>query len=117
VPLVHVFTNVSTVAPARQEALLGELSRLAAARFGKSEDWVMTCLVPGLVMTFAGTTEPTALVAVKNIGTMTPAETVGLSHAICDEVGSALGVAPDRIYVQFTDLVDYLWGWNGTTFA
>jgi hypothetical protein len=25
-------------------------------------------------------------------------------------------LARDRIYVEFTDAVGYLWGWNGETF-
>jgi len=39
-------------------ALLGELSRLLAARFEKPERWVMTSLQPGLAMTFGGTDAP-----------------------------------------------------------
>jgi hypothetical protein len=29
----------------------------------------------------------------------------------------ALEVAPDRIYIEFTNADGALWGWNGTTFA
>ena len=59
----------------RGTTLLGELSGIAAARFGKPERWVMTALVPGLQMTFAGNTAPAAFVAVKNIGSMSPDDT------------------------------------------
>lgn len=116
-PLVQVFTSAPPPAPAAQEALLGELSRLAAARFGKPERWVMTCLVPGLAMTFGGTTAPSAFVAVKNIGKMSGGDTEALSRAVCDRLGQALGLAADRIYIHFEDAVDYLWGWNGGTFG
>ena len=101
----------------KQQALLGELSRLLASRFGKPERWVMTCLVPGLAMTFGGTPAPAAFVAVKNIGKMSGDDTAGLSAAICEQLGKALGVAADRVYVHFEDAVDYLWGWNGGTFG
>src|SRR5262249_25592594 len=100
-----------------QRALLGELSRLLAVRFDKPERWVMTCLVPGLAMTFAGTPAPTAFVAVKNIGTMKPEDTERLSRELVERLENALGVPPDRVYIQFTDAVDYMWGWNGGTFA
>ena len=116
-PLCQVLTNVSAPAPATGTALLGELSRLLAARFGKPERWVMTSLQPGLAMTFAGTDAPTAFVAVKNIGTMKAEETEELSGAICGLIEKALGVSSERIYIEFVDAVDHLWGWNGGTFA
>ena len=116
-PLCQVMTNVSAPAAANGAALLGELSRLLAARFGKPERWVMTTLQPGLAMTFGGTDAPTAFVAVKNIGTMKSEETEQLSGAICGLIEQALGVSPERVYVEFVDAVDHLWGWNGGTFA
>jgi phenylpyruvate tautomerase len=116
-PLCQVLTNVDLPAPATGTALLGDLSRLLAARFGKPERWVMTSLQPGVAMTFGGTNAPTAFVAVKNIGTMKAAETEQLSRAICGLVEAALGVSSERIYIEFVDAVDHLWGWNGGTFA
>src|SRR4051812_36270444 len=116
-PLVQVFTSVASPPPAAQQSLLGELSRLAAAQFGKPERWVMTCLVPGVAMTFGGTAAPAALVAVKNIGKMSSDDTAALSRGLCDRLSAGLGVPADRIYVHFEDAVDYLWGWNGGTFG
>jgi phenylpyruvate tautomerase len=116
-PLIQVFTSAPAPAADGQRALLGDLSRLLAARFGKPERWVMTCLVPGLGMTFGGTPAPAAFVAVKNIGKMTPADTTALSGGICDRLAAALGVARDRIYIDFADAVDFQWGWNGETFG
>src|SRR3982751_1824713 len=115
-PLVQVFTSAAAPADGAKELLAG-LSRLAAARFGKPERWVMTCLVPGLAMTFGGTAAPAAFVAVKNIGKMSADDTAALSRGICDRLSPALAVAVDRIYVHFEDAVDYLWGWNGGTFG
>ena len=115
-PLIQVFT--SSGAPADgAKGLLGELSKLAAARFGKPERWVMTCLVPGLPMTFGGDGAPTAFVAVKNIGKMTPDDTSTLSRDICDRLARGLGLGADRVYIDFHDASGYLWGWNGETFG
>ncbi len=116
-PLVQVFTSAAAPAPDAQEALLAGLSKLLAERFHKPERWVMTCLCPDLVMTFGGTPEAAAFVAVKNVGKMTAADTSALSSALCDRLASGLGVARDRIYVEFGDAVGYLWGWNGETFG
>lgn len=116
-PLIQVFTSAAAPAGEGQQALLGDLSRLLAAKFKKPERWVMTCLLPDLAMTFGGTPAPAAFVAVKNVGKMTPGETSALSGDICDRLAAALGVARDRIYVDFADAVGYQWGWNGETFG
>jgi phenylpyruvate tautomerase len=116
-PLIQVFTSAEAPAAKEQQVLLGELSRLLAARFHKPERWVMTCLVPGLAMTFGGAPAPAAFVAVKNIGKMTPDDTRALSHDVCERLSSALGLPRDRIYIDFADAVDYQWGWNGDTFG
>jgi phenylpyruvate tautomerase len=116
-PLVQVFTSAPAPDADGQKTLLADLSRLLAARFGKPERWVMTCLCPGLAMTFGGTSAPTAFVAVKNIGKMTSDDTAGLSRALCERITQGLGVPADRIYIDFQDAVDHLWGWNGGTFA
>jgi phenylpyruvate tautomerase len=114
-PICQVFTNVE--AKGRDEQLLPQLSKLLAERFGKPDRWVMTCLVPAVRMTFGGTTEPTAFVVVRNIGTMKPADTAALSRGICERLEAALSVPRDRVYVEFGDAKDYLWGWNAETFA
>ena len=115
-PLVQVFTSAAAPADGAK-ALLADLSKLAAARFGKPEKWVMTCLVPGLPMTFGGDRAPTAFVAVKNIGSMTGEDTNVLSREICERVSKALAVPSQRIYIDFHDAVGAMWGWNGETFA
>ena len=77
----------------------------------------MTCLCPELAMTFGGTAAPAAFVVVRNVGKMTADDTSGLSAALCDRVSTGLGVARNRIYVEFGDAAGYLWGWNGETFG
>jgi phenylpyruvate tautomerase len=116
-PLIQVFTSAPAPAADAQKALLADLSKLLAARFGKPERWVMTCLAPGLAMTFGGAPTPAAFVAVKNVGKMTAGDTETLSRELCDRLAAALGVARDRIYIEFADAVGYLWGWDGGTFG
>ena len=115
-PLIQVFTSAGPTADGAK-GLLGELSKLAATRFGKPERWVMTCLVPGLPMTFGGDPAPAAFVAVKNVGSMSLQDTNVLSREICERISKALGVPFDRIYIDFADAVGAMWGWNGETFG
>lgn len=114
-PLVRIVTSVEPSANA--DALLRELSALLARDLGKPESYVMTCLDPRARMTFAGTTEPTCYVEVKNVGNFGPELTSRLSAAITDRVATRLGVAPDRVYIEFADARPHLWGHNGDTFA
>jgi phenylpyruvate tautomerase PptA (4-oxalocrotonate tautomerase family) len=116
-PLVQVFTSAPAPAADAEKKLLADLSRLLATRFGKPERWVMTCLQPGLAMTFGGAPAPAAFVAVKNIGKMTADDTDALSGELCDRLAAGLGLARDRIYIDFADAVGYQWGWNGETFG
>ena len=66
---------------------------------------------------FGGTPEPACFAAVKNIGTFTPAQTERLSAVLTKHLSSALGVAPNRIYIEFVDAKPHLWGHDGGTFA
>ncbi len=116
-PLIQVFTSAPAPVADAQKALLADLSKLLATRFGKPERWVMTCLAAGLGMTFGGTPAPAAFVAVKNVGKMTASDTETLSGEICERLTTGLGVARDRIYIEFADAVGYLWGWDGGTFG
>jgi phenylpyruvate tautomerase len=113
-PLIQVFT--SAPAPPKRDALLSELSRTLADHFQKSEEWVMTCLVPGIAMTFAGTGDPACFAAVKNVGKLSPDRAVALSSDLCTRLSRGLGVPAARIYVEFTEAEGRLWGWNGETF-
>ena len=53
----------------------------------------------------------------KNVGKMTAEDTETLSGEICQRLAAGLGVARDRIYIEFADAVGYLWGWDGGTFG
>jgi phenylpyruvate tautomerase len=39
------------------------------------------------------------------------------SQNICQLLSQSLGIAPDRIYLSFTDLNASNYGWNGATFG
>lgn len=114
-PLVRLVSSVEP--PASADALLRELSALLAKELGKPESYVMTCLEPRARMTFGGTDQPSCYVEVKNVGKFTPAATSLLSAAITDRVASALGIAKNRVYIEFADASPHLWGYDGDTFA
>lgn len=116
-PLVKVFTSAEPPSPEQARALLRKLSSELARQLSKPEKYVMTCLVPRTAMTFAGTDDQLVCYAeVKSIGTLTSAQTRALSASLTAELSSALGVSPERTYIEFADAEPHLWGWNGDTF-
>jgi phenylpyruvate tautomerase len=116
-PLIQIFTSAPSPAPEARAALLRDLSRSLAGHFGKPEQWVMTCLVPGVAMTFAGEEGAACFAAVKNVGELDPEATAAISRDLCRRLSAGLGVASERVYIEFTPAKGWLWGWNGETFG
>jgi len=115
-PLIKVFTSAEPPLPDEKARLLRGLSKLLAEHFRKPEQYVMTCLMPRVEMTFGGSDAPACYAEVKNIGTMTSAQTKALSAALTRSLVEVLGVAPDRTYIEFNDAAPHLWGYDGSTF-
>ncbi|MCU0516750.1 MAG: phenylpyruvate tautomerase MIF-related protein [Oscillatoria sp. Prado101] len=116
-PLIKVQTSVSAPEKSAVEGLLKSLSAKLAQHLGKPESYVMTAFEAGLAMTFAGTTEPVCYIEIKSIGSMTPPQTKAMSQDFCQEIKQALGVSPNRVYIEFADAKGSMWGWNGSTFG
>ena len=116
-PLIQVFTSAESPSPERASALLGELSKTLARELGKPERYMMTRLAPRSTMTFAGTSAPACYAELSNIGDLSEADTARLSDVLCRLLSEGLGVARDRIYLQFRNIEAYLWGYDGGTFA
>jgi phenylpyruvate tautomerase len=113
-PYLKVQTNKPTDDSVRG-ALMTELSAAVASGLGKPERYVMVAIDPALPMVFAGTDEPCAYLELKSIG-LPQSQTAALSESLCDIIGTALGITPDRIYIEFADAPRAMWGWNRGTF-
>jgi phenylpyruvate tautomerase len=116
-PLIQIFTSSPAPASAEREVFLRDLSRALSSHFQKSEEWVMTCLVPDVAMTFAGTGAPSCFAAVKNVGELPSDRAQRLSEDLTARLAGALGVPKERVYIEFTEAKGRLWGWNGETFG
>lgn len=116
-PLIKVQSSVENPEPTLVEGLLKTLSGKLAKHMGKSESYVMTAFEPNVAMTFGGTVEPTCYMEVKNIGTMSPAQTKAMSQDFGQVISEKLGVPINRIYIEFADAKGSMWGWNGSTFG
>ncbi|NEO38226.1 MAG: hypothetical protein F6J94_23380 [Moorea sp. SIO1F2] len=116
-PLIKVQTSIDAPESAAVEGLLKNLSGKLAEHVGKPEAYVMTAFEPGVAMTFAGSFDPVCYVEIKNIGTMKPTQTKAMSQDFCKTINETLGVALNRIYIEFADAQRHMWGWNGSTFG
>lgn len=113
-PLLKIQTNTK-LPNDKRDALLKKASRAIAQQLGKPEDYMMVCLEAEQPILFAGTSEPAAFLDLKAIG-LPMSKTAQLSALLCDLARSDLGVAGERVYINFADIPSHLWGWNGQTF-
>ena len=112
-PLLSIHTNQP--APADQIRTLREISAAIAEMLGKPERYVMVSLDAGRAMLFAGDDAPLAYLELKSIG-LPENRTSDFSATLCGLMQSQLGIAPERVYIEFSGAARHLWGWNGTTF-
>jgi len=111
-PYLHVQTNVRVDT---KETFLRDCSQLVTEALGKSERYVMVALTDAQPMHFAGSDAPVAFVQLKSLG-LGVEQTAGLSAAICAFLNEQLGIANDRVYIEFASPERAMFGWNGGTF-
>jgi phenylpyruvate tautomerase PptA (4-oxalocrotonate tautomerase family) len=58
-----------------------------------------------------------AFVDIRSIGGVTDEANRKLSQQVCKLLNDSLGIPPDRVYLNFTDVGAGNWGWNGSTFG
>ena len=113
-PTLRILTNAE-VFPEDRPGLLAQASRTVAEMLGKPESYVMVILEDGRDMLFAGTRAPAAYLELKSLG-LAETRTAAYSRALCDLLGTALGIPAERVYIEFTAPPAHLFGWNGGTF-
>jgi len=93
-----------------------ELSALVASLLEKPQSYVQIVIEPGLLMTFGGTSEPTAFIELSSLG-LNEIQAGRCSEKLCAWCQETLSIPPDRVYLRCADHPRALWGWNGNTFA
>lgn len=114
-PYLKVNTNLA-VADSQAKPMLSQLSQLLAAETGKPERYVMVELADERPLLFAGSDQPLAYLECKSIG-LSPKQAKTLSSSLCRTLNQQLGIAPDRVYIEFSNCPAEFWGWNGSTFG
>ena len=114
-PLLRIETTVVLTEDQRQ-ALLASLSKTVAETIGKPQQYVMVTASQA-AMQMSGSPEDAAFVDVRSIGGLTGEVNRKLSKKVCELLHESLGIPPNRIYLDFTDVQASHWGWNGSTFG
>ena len=114
-PLLKLETTVA-LADDKKKALLASLSKIVAGTIGKPEQYVMVTIAPAAIL-MSGKSGDAAFVDLRSIGGLNGDVNQQLARKIGSLLKESLGVPPDRIYLNFTDVPGANWGWNGDTFG
>ena len=114
-PLLKLETNVA-IPEAKRAPLLSSLSKLVAQAIGKPEQYVMVTVGPAALL-MAGKPGDAAFLDLRSIGGLSSEVNHQLSARLCQLLQQTLGIAPDRVYLNFTEVKAGNWGWNGETFG
>jgi phenylpyruvate tautomerase PptA (4-oxalocrotonate tautomerase family) len=114
-PLLKLETTV-VLPDDKRQALLASLSKIVAETIGKPQQYVMVAASQA-AMQMSGTPGDAAFVDVRSIGGLTGDVIGKLSQKVCKLLNDSLGVPPNRIYLNFSDVPASHWGWNGSTFG
>jgi phenylpyruvate tautomerase PptA (4-oxalocrotonate tautomerase family) len=114
-PLLKLETTVALTEDKRQ-ALLASLSKILAETIGKPQQYVMVT-ASQVAIQMSGRPGDAAFVDVRSIGGLTGEVNRNLSKRVCELLNDSLGIPPDRIYLNFTEVQASHWGWNGNVFG
>jgi phenylpyruvate tautomerase len=114
-PLLKLETTVP-LPEEKGRPLLAALSKAVAATTGKPEQYVMVTAGHS-AMLMSGKSGDAAFVDIRGIGGLSGETNRKLSQQVCTLLKDSLGISPDRVYLNFTDVEAGNWGWNGSTFG
>jgi phenylpyruvate tautomerase PptA (4-oxalocrotonate tautomerase family) len=100
-----------------EDALLAAVSKLASKALSKPEAYVMTRWVSPSPMTFAGSTEPCAMVRVELVGSASPSARAQLAESLSGLLNKSAGIPSGRIFVNFTEVAPSHWAMGGSLFG
>jgi len=115
-PLVYVTTSKKCADSAKQATVLA-LSKMCAKVIGKPESYVQVIINDSATASFGGQIAEAAFVVVKSIGGLNNSVNSTLCAEICACLQEKIGIAPDKVYIQLSDVKASEFGWNSSTFG
>ena len=114
-PFFHVATN-KTIESSELDRIVRAASRRIAETLGKPESYVMVRIETEQELIFGGSDDPTCFVSLKSLG-LPRERTEKLSQDVCDFIHEEIGIAPDRVYIEFSSPERHMWGFDRKTFG
>ena len=114
-PLLKLDTTVPLSAE-KQQALLASLSKIVSETIGKPEQYVMVTVHPASIL-MSGKPGEAAFADVRSIGGLSGEVNRLLAQRVCKLLKDSLGLPPDRVYLNFTEVKAANWGWDSQTFG
>jgi phenylpyruvate tautomerase PptA (4-oxalocrotonate tautomerase family) len=114
-PLLKLETNAAVSGDKRQ-TLLAALSKTVAEVIGKPEQYVMVSIGEAALL-MSGNAGDAAWVDIRSIGGLNGEVNRRLTEQLSQLLKESLGISPNRVYVNFTEVEPGNWGWNGSTFG
>jgi phenylpyruvate tautomerase len=114
-PLLKLDTTVA-LSDDQRKSLLPALSKIVAETIGKPETYMMVAINASAIF-MAGQPGDAAFVDIRSIGGLSTQVNQQLSKKVSTLLNQTLGIAPNRIYLNFSDVDASNWGWNGSTFG
>ena len=115
-PLIEVQLSTKLSAEDRV-VLMTNLSAAVASKLGKPESYMMVVLRPDATLMMGGRTDPAALVKVRSVGTISPAQARDIAGAVSHSLAKVSGVEEDRVYCVFQGVPGAMWAQGGNTFG
>lgn len=113
-PLIKM-QSANTLAPEQEEGILKSLSDIVSKETGKPATYIMATIEQSPIM-LAEQSGNAALFEIRGIGGLTQEVNAAITQGLCQLCKTELGIPPDRVYANFTDVPRSNWGWNNKTF-
>ena len=110
-PLLKLQVSVPVSNDIRKQ-LLPAMSKIVSEGIGKPEKVVMVTIDEGSIM-MSGEQAEAAFADIRSIGGLNRDVNSRISKKLCSLLDDLLGISPERVFVNFTDLAASNWGWNG----
>jgi phenylpyruvate tautomerase PptA (4-oxalocrotonate tautomerase family) len=115
-PLLKLQTS-ATIPDEKQQTLIAAASKLIAETIGKPEQYVMVTLETKAPIMMAGKQGDAAFADVRSIGGLNSNVNKQISQKLAAALQEHLGIAADRVYLNFISMTGENWGWRGGTFG
>lgn len=113
-PLLKLHTSCH-IDDAKRTELAKSLSTITAETIGKPETYVMVTIAEGTIC-MSGQVGHGAFVDVRSIGGLSPTVNNQISKRVCDLLTTELEIPGNRIYLNFSEIERFNWGWDSKTF-